>query len=159
MLVVVWKRVYIVYERESRGTSFLNWKARKGHRFLRIHLKPYISWFTGGQFDRWRNSEYPEKTTDLPQVTDKQWYRKLVPLLSGSLLKLVHLSVHFKSLPPPLSDPLENLHPTLRSIPTPLYKVWNRQNIIFDEPPAFYIPIILKIAYVYIFLPLNVVRK
>jgi len=30
-----------------------------------------ISVFCGGQFYWWRNPEYPEKTTDLPQVTDK----------------------------------------------------------------------------------------
>jgi len=28
----------------------------------------------GGQFYWWRKQEYPEKTTDLPQITDKLYY-------------------------------------------------------------------------------------
>ena len=30
--------------------------------------------YRGGPFDCWRNPEYPEKTTDLPQVTDKLYH-------------------------------------------------------------------------------------
>jgi hypothetical protein len=30
--------------------------------------------YRGGQFYRWRKPEYPEKTNDLPQVTDKLYY-------------------------------------------------------------------------------------
>jgi hypothetical protein len=30
--------------------------------------------YRGGQFYWWRNPEYPEKTTDLSQVTDKLYY-------------------------------------------------------------------------------------
>jgi hypothetical protein len=31
----------------------------------------YVSYIVGGQFHWWRKTEYPEKTTDLSQVTDK----------------------------------------------------------------------------------------
>jgi hypothetical protein len=30
--------------------------------------------YRGGQFYWWRKQEYPEKTTDLPQITDKLYY-------------------------------------------------------------------------------------
>ena len=29
----------------------------------------------GGQLYLWRKPEYPEKTTNLPQITDIMWYR------------------------------------------------------------------------------------
>jgi hypothetical protein len=35
------------------------------------HMNTYIKGNSGGQFYWWRKPEYPEKTTDLPQVTDK----------------------------------------------------------------------------------------
>jgi hypothetical protein len=34
--------------------------------------------YHGGQFYWWRKPKYPEKTTDLPQVTDKLYQRTVI---------------------------------------------------------------------------------
>jgi hypothetical protein len=45
----------------------------------------------GGQFYLWRNSEYPKKTTDLSQVTDKHF---VIWLTSISLLSFIVVVNH-----------------------------------------------------------------
>ena len=48
-----------------------------------MRLSSIFDLYRGGQFNWWREPEYPDKTTDLPKVTDKLHHIMIYELLLG----------------------------------------------------------------------------
>ena len=67
-----WKEEDIWNFSQSEGTWqpywIFKWKRSKGNGALR-HFQKYFNYIVAVSFNWWRKLEYPEKTTDLPQVT------------------------------------------------------------------------------------------
>ena len=53
-------------------------------------LSTIFQLYRGGQIYLWKNPEYPEKTTDLPQVTDKLYHKVLYQLLAVHIIWIFH---------------------------------------------------------------------
>ena len=55
--------------------------------FILNNISAISWWYHGGQFYQWRKREYPEKTTELPHISDKCYQIMLYPMhlvMSGS---------------------------------------------------------------------------